>query len=63
MSNIAWSKLMRLGLVELRLSPEDFWNLSPAELMMMLGVASGSAGMSRSVFAKLTALYPDEPKE
>jgi uncharacterized phage protein (TIGR02216 family) len=35
MTRIAWGGLMRLGMVELRLSPEVFWGLTPAELMLI----------------------------
>ena len=38
MTRIAWGGLMRLGMVELRLSPEVFWGLTPAELMLIAGV-------------------------
>ena len=37
MTRIAWSGLMQLGLVQLRLAPEVFWALTPAELMLLAG--------------------------
>ena len=59
MPKISWGELMRLGLVELRLSPEGFWALTPAELMMMLGLENASRSLSRGSFAKLAARFPD----
>jgi uncharacterized phage protein (TIGR02216 family) len=57
---IAWPRLMRLGLVELRLAPEVFWSLTPAELMLMAGLdRPGSGAMDRSVLESLMARYPD----
>ena len=37
MRRIDWAGLMRLGLVELRLAPEVFWTLTPAELLLIAG--------------------------
>jgi uncharacterized phage protein (TIGR02216 family) len=54
---------MRAGLVGLRLSPEAFWRLTPAELMLMLGIARGSAPMQRSRLEDLLRAFPDEPGE
>ena len=41
MSLIDWPGLIRAGLVDLRLSPEAFWRLTPVELRIMLGVDHG----------------------
>lgn len=38
-----WSALMRAGMQGLRLTPEAFWALTPAELQMMLGTPSQAA--------------------
>ena len=56
---------MRLGMVELRLSPDRFWALTPAELMLMAGVGAGGevASLSRAGFADLAASFPDRIKE
>ncbi len=54
---IDWPALMRLGLHELRLTPEAFWQLTPWELRMMAGDAGGAgAGFERRRFAALEAL-------
>ncbi len=54
---IDWPALLRLGLHELRLAPETFWQLTPWELRMMAGAAgSAGAGFERWRFADLEAL-------
>ena len=51
---------MRLGLVELRLSPERFWGLTPAELMLMAGAGGEMSSLSRAGFVDLAASFPDK---
>lgn len=60
MNRIAWPQLMRLGYVGLGLSPERFWSLTPAELMLMAGLDRPEGAMSRSAFADLAARFPDD---
>lgn len=62
MTRIAWSGLMRLGLVRLGLAPEVFWSLTPAELMLLAGQDGGRAALTRAGFAELAARFPDEPR-
>ena len=51
-----WATLMRLGLGHLRLHPTQFWDLSPRELMVMLGLNSSSQmPMTRTALADLEA--------
>jgi uncharacterized phage protein (TIGR02216 family) len=59
MSRIAWPKLMRLGLGELRLAPDTFWALTPVELMLLTGEGSCRAPISRGDFLDLAARFPD----
>ncbi|MBL4813793.1 MAG: phage tail assembly chaperone [Rhodobacteraceae bacterium] len=54
-----WPGLMRLGLKGLRLRPADFWALTPAELMVMLGLDAASAPMGRMRLSELAQAYPD----
>ncbi|MGR3572448.1 rcc01693 family protein [Brevirhabdus sp.] len=54
---------MRAGLGGLRLTPAAFWSLSPAELLVMLGLDASTAPLGRARLAELSALYPDEGKE
>ena len=62
MTRIAWGGLMRLGMVELRLPPEVFWGLTPAELMLLAGVGPGRAAMTRAGLEALLARFPDGPR-
>lgn len=54
---------MRLGIVELRLRPEQFWALTPAELTLMAGTFGEAASLSRAGFTDLAASFPDGIKE
>lgn len=57
-----WAGLMRAGLQGLRLHPDQFWALTPAELAMMLGIGGPAAPrMDRGRLADLAARYPDLP--
>lgn len=59
MSRVAWTRLMQLGLVRLRLSPEAFWSLTPAELMLMAGGGVGRETLTRAGLIELAAQFPD----
>lgn len=63
MSAIAWPQLMRAGLRGLRLHPDQFWTLTPAELALMLGHGGGRAPMTRAGFEALENAFPDTIKE
>jgi uncharacterized phage protein (TIGR02216 family) len=55
-----WPALMRAGLIGLRLSPDDFWALTPAELQLLLGQADrGTGPLNRAGLDALLAAYPD----
>lgn len=55
-----WAGLMRAGLRGLGLKPAEFWALTPAELMLMLGMGAAEAPMARARLAELAAAYPDK---
>lgn len=59
MSGIDWPGLMRAGLGGLRLPPEVFWRLTPAELRLMLGLEAAVPPLTRSRLEELAAAYPD----
>ncbi|MGE4326261.1 MAG: rcc01693 family protein [Pseudodonghicola sp.] len=63
MSRIDWPVLMRAGMQGLRLRPEEFWRLTPAELALMLGQGSGRRPMTRAGLAALLARWPDRKKD
>ena len=58
-----WGGLMRAGLGRLGLRPAEFWALTPAELMLMLGDPQASRPMDRAHLAGLMAAWPDRAKE
>ena len=57
MSGLDWPALMQAGMRGLRLSPDVFWGLTPAELRLMLGETA--APMNRAGLEALLAAYPD----
>lgn len=64
---IDWPALLRAGLAPaarggLELRPAEFWDLTPAELALMLG-REAPAAMGRARFLALAALHPDAPRE
>lgn len=54
-----WPALMRAGIRGLGLHPNQFWALTPAELLVMLGAGAGSAPMGRMRLDELARAYPD----
>jgi uncharacterized phage protein (TIGR02216 family) len=57
---INWASLMRIGLTHLRLLPDQFWQLTPVELMLMAGLEPGTTPtMTRARLDDLCAQYPD----
>ncbi len=54
-----WPGLLQLGLRGLRLTPVQFWALTPAELMVMLGKAGGPARLGRARLEELARAFPD----
>ncbi len=63
MNGFDWPALLRLGLNGLGLKPAEFWALTPAELMLMLGQEGGAvAPLSRARLSELAAAFPDVTK-
>ena len=56
-----WDRLIALGLGLLRLSPRDFWAMTPRELAHVLRAfgAGETSGPSRSSLGAMMALFPD----
>ncbi|NSX56251.1 rcc01693 family protein [Parasulfitobacter algicola] len=54
-----WPALMRAGMRGLALKPVEFWALTPAELLFLLGTTSADAPLTRSRLDELAAAYPD----
>jgi len=55
-----WAGLMRVGLGRLRLAPDAFWAMSPAEFSAASGAASGAAPLGRAGLATLMTRFPDQ---
>lgn len=63
MSGFDWPGLMRHGLRGLGLSPRDFWALTPAEFLMLMGhEGGGNAPLNRARLFELAAQFPDLKK-
>lgn len=63
MSSLDWPALMKAGLGGLRLTPDQFWRLTPAELAMMLGLADAPTPLGRDRLDALLAQYPDPERK
>lgn len=59
MSGIDWANLMRAGLQGLQLTPDTFWDLTPAELRLMLGDPEKNGPLLSDGLEALMAAYPD----
>jgi uncharacterized phage protein (TIGR02216 family) len=55
-----WGALMQAGIRGLGLKPSEFWALTPAELMLMLGAVGGPMPMSRARLEELARAFPDD---
>ena len=55
-----WPGLLRLGLLRLGLRPAEFWALTPAELLLMLGPPAQAGPMDGAALAALAARFPDK---
>lgn len=62
-SRFDWPGLMRAGMLGLRLKPDEFWALTPAELLMLLGHGAGPAPMARARLEELARAFPDTQSE
>lgn len=60
-TGLDWPGLMRAGLRDLRLHPDQFWALTPAELALMFGLDQARPGMTRARLEELAARYADLP--
>lgn len=65
MAAFDWGSLMRAGMRGLRLTPEQFWRLTPAELALLLGQDAGQAPLTRDRLEALARAWPDQggPKD
>ena len=57
-----WQAVMHAGFCLLRLSPRDFWQLTPREFFCMAGgFLARPQGLARDGLAALMAAFPDRP--
>lgn len=54
-----WPGLMRAGFRGLGLRPEEFWRLTPVELLILLGLEAGPAPFTRARLEELARAFPD----
>jgi uncharacterized phage protein (TIGR02216 family) len=59
MKRIAWARLMQVGLGRMGLTPAVFWDLTPAEFMLMAGIGEAGGAMGRDGLDALLARFPD----
>jgi len=60
MKPFPWREAIGFGFGVLRLSPEDFWRMTPRELAYAIETVRGrSASLDRTSFEELTKRYPD----
>jgi uncharacterized phage protein (TIGR02216 family) len=54
-----WPGLMRAGMTGLKLPPATFWALTPAELLLMMGLGAVTPPMARARLDELSRAFPD----
>ncbi|WP_157775400.1 rcc01693 family protein [Hartmannibacter diazotrophicus] len=54
-----WQEAMHAGLGRLRLSPRDFWAMTPRELALAIAAPRYGVAPSRSALGRMMALFPD----
>lgn len=60
MNGFDWPALMRIGLHGMGLKPDEFWALTPLELLIITGLDEcNSAVMTRASLAQLCVQFPD----
>ena len=61
MKPFPWAQAIGFGLGILRLSPEQFWRMTPRELSFAIEAVRGrSAPLDRGSFGDLMKRFPDE---
>lgn len=61
MTPFPWKQAIGFGLGVLRLSPEQFWRMTPRELACAIEAVRGDrAPISRAALSELMKRYPDE---
>ncbi|MFK5997354.1 MAG: phage tail assembly chaperone [Rhodobacterales bacterium] len=64
MNRFDWGAMMRIGMRRLRLNPDEFWQLTPLEFMIISGLEGRrSAVMTRAGLQALCDRFPDTETE
>jgi uncharacterized phage protein (TIGR02216 family) len=58
-----WPAIMGVAYRQLGLSPAQFWAMTPAEFLILLGPETGAGPLRRGAFEALLARFPDKPNE
>ncbi|MEM1273868.1 MAG: rcc01693 family protein [Pseudomonadota bacterium] len=61
MTGFDWPALMRAGIGDMGLRPHEFWRLTPAEFLLITGIAAGPAPLNRAGLSDLLTRFPDTP--
>lgn len=59
MTRFDWPLLLQAGVRGAGLRPAEFWALTPAELVLILGPGGSAMPMARDALAALEAAFPD----
>ncbi|MEM1360147.1 MAG: rcc01693 family protein [Pseudomonadota bacterium] len=54
-----WPAMRQRALYDLRLTPDQFWALTPVEFMLMLGLSDDALPMGRAGLERLCREFPD----
>lgn len=61
MTPFPWKQAIGIGLCVLRLSPQQFWSMTPRELAYAIEALTGrSPPLDRGAFTQLMKRYPDD---
>ena len=64
MTQFDWGAMMRIGMRDLGLKPDEFWQLTPLEFMIISGFEGRrSAVMTRTDLRALCDRFPDTETE
>jgi uncharacterized phage protein (TIGR02216 family) len=56
-----WKQVIGIGFGVLRLSPQQFWSMTPRELAYAIEAVTGhSSPLNRGTLAQLMTRYPDD---
>lgn len=62
MRSLDWPALLRAALSQLRLRPDEFWNLTPIEFLTLAGRLGATPPTTRDTLERLSRAFPDERK-